>query len=101
MSDVLIKRKQLLCDWLCEVAYTLKISWYAYYLAIDLINEILPHNDITTKEMQLFGCSCMHIATKFEDECACEVSDWIYLSKNSFNKENMQHMEQESYQKIF
>jgi len=94
-TDMRPNMRGILVDWLVEVADEYKLSPQTMYMGINLIDRSLCQFPVTRSKLQLLGCAAMLIAAKFEEIYAPSVEDFVYISDNTYTKEQILKMEQQ------
>jgi len=91
--DITEKMREILIDWLIEVHLRFKLVPETLYLTINIIDRYLEKSVIARKKLQLVGVASMLIACKYEEIYAPEVKDFVYITDNSYSKEEVLEME--------
>jgi hypothetical protein len=87
--------RSIILDWLFEVLYIAckSINSETIYLTKRYFDEYLCLKKIDKDELQLLGCVCAWIATKFNEVTYIGIDDFIYLSDDSFEENDMIRLE--------
>ncbi|KAJ7967533.1 Cyclin [Quillaja saponaria] len=93
--DVTKNMREILVDWLVEVAEQYKLVSDTLYLTVSYIDRFLSAHAISRGKLQLLGVSSMHIASEYEEINSPHVEDFCYITDNSFTKEEVVDMERE------
>lgn len=94
MSNAVSDRvRAILVDWLVEVCRKFKLLDDTLHLAVFLFDEYQKNNSVAMSEVQMTGCACTYIASKVEEVYCPIVQDFVYISCNSFAKDNFTAME--------
>jgi len=88
-TDVNAKMRAILVDWLVEVAMKYKLRRETLYLTVNLIDRYLSRMPVMRKKLQLLGVVAMFVAAKFEEIDPPRVSDFVYITDNTYTKEEM------------
>eukprot|EP00483_Globobulimina_turgida_P008018 UN08034 len=91
--DVNARMRTVLVDWLVEVHRKFKLLPCTYFLAINLLDRYLSKRQLHRKKLQLCGCTCLWIASKYHEIYAPEMDDFIYISDNAFGDNELMSME--------
>lgn len=92
-NDITERMRSILLDWLIEVHLKFKLLPETLYLTIHLIDRYLSKRAINRKYLQLLGVAAMFIACKYEEIYPPEMHNFIYMTDNAYNKEQMLKME--------
>ena len=77
--------RSILVDWLVEVAEEYKLSLQTLYLTINYIDRVLSVMSVLRGKLQLVGTACMLIAAKFEEIYPPDISDFVYITDDTYN----------------
>lgn len=95
-KDINASMRRMLVEWLVQVAEEFKLSSSTLYLTVNYIDRYLSGNNISRKQFQLLGVTCMLIASKHEEGmCAPTAEDLCYLTEDTCSKEQALKMEAE------
>ena len=86
--------RTILVDWLVEVAEEYRLHHETLFLCVDLIDKSLSKFDVPRSQLQLLGCACMLLAAKYEEIWPPTVDDFVYISDNTYTREEVLKMEQ-------
>ena len=93
-SDITLDMRHILLDWLVEVAQEYHLVHESYFRAVDLIDRFLYKTpNVSRGILQLAGCACLLIASKMEEIFPPEVDDLVYISDNTYSRNEMIDME--------
>lgn len=92
-ADINIKMREILVDWLVEVHIKFKLQPETLFLTINLIDRFLERRAVSRTKLQLVGCAAMLIAAKYEEIYAPEVRDFVYISDQAYNRDQILAME--------
>jgi len=89
------RMRAVLVDWLVEVHNQFQLLQETLYLTVAIMDRYLSASAIFTKrsELQLVGVTSMFIASKYEEMYCPEVNDFVYITDNAFNKDQIKAME--------
>jgi len=88
------KLRTVLVDWLVQVNHRFQLLQETLFTTVDILDRYLAvADDVEKKNLQLVGVTAMHIASKYEEMYAPEVTDYVYVSDNSITKEQVIQME--------
>ncbi|KAK4478304.1 hypothetical protein RD792_017593 [Penstemon davidsonii] len=92
-KDVTANMRGILVDWLVEVAEEYKLLSDTLYLTVSYIDRYLSANVINRQKLQLLGVSSMLVASKYEEISPPHVSDFCYITDNTYSKQDVVKME--------
>lgn len=85
--------RTVLVDWLIEVHRKFKLLPSTYYLGVNLLDRYLAKRQLHRRKLQLAGCTCLWIASKYHEIYAPEMDDFVYISDNAFTASDLMEME--------
>lgn len=91
--DLNAKMRSILIDWLIEVHRKFELMPETLYLTVNIVDRFLSLKTVPRKELQLLGISSMLIACKYEEIWAPEVNDFVSISANTYQREQILVME--------
>jgi len=92
-KDLNFRMRGVLVDWLLEVHRKFKMLPSTCFLSINLLDRYLAKRQISRKKLQLTGCCCLWIASKYHEIYAPEMDDFIYISDNAFSEQELMKCE--------
>ncbi|XP_071691695.1 G2/mitotic-specific cyclin C13-1-like [Rutidosis leptorrhynchoides] len=92
-KDVTIGMREILVDWLVEVAEEYKLVSDTLFLTVVYIDRYLSLRYLKRNRLQLLGVSCMLVASKIEEISHPHVEDFCYITDNTYTKEEVVQME--------
>jgi len=92
-TDINDKMRSILIDWLVDVHLKFKLLPETLFLTVNLIDRYLEKNIIKRTKLQLVGVTAMLIACKYEEIYAPEVRDFVYITDQAYNKEEILKLE--------
>lgn len=92
-GDVNGKMRAILMDWLVEVHMKYKLRRETLFLAVNLIDRHMSLLPVLRRRLQLVGVAGMFIAAKFEEIDPPRVNDFVYITDNTYTKEDILSME--------
>lgn len=101
------RMRAILVDWMIELAEEYKCAPLTLQLAVALVDKSLacgvpsltPENNtkgyftVQRDMLQCVGCACMWIAAKIEEITPPSVNEFVYISDNSYSREQIVDME--------
>ncbi|KAL7236493.1 hypothetical protein ACSBR1_019729 [Camellia fascicularis] len=91
-NDINQTMRDILLDWLVEVAEEYKLVSDTLYLTVSYIDRFLSHHAVSKNKLQLLGVSCMLVASKYEEISPPHVEDFCYITDNTYTKEERLYM---------
>ncbi|CAN6337218.1 unnamed protein product [Urochloa humidicola] len=91
--EVNTKMRAILTDWLAEIHAKFELMPETLYLTIYIMDRYLSLQPVLKRELQLVGIAAMLIASKYEEVWAPEVSDFISLSDDAYERQQILVME--------
>lgn len=88
-TDINPSMRAILIDWLVEVAEEYKLASETLYLSTNFIDRYLSRKKVVRGNLQLLGIVCMLIASKFEEVYAPAIDEFVYISDNTYTKEEV------------
>jgi len=92
-KDVNARMRMVLVDWLIEVHRKFKLLPSTYFLGINLLDRYLSKKQLHRRKLQLCGCTCLWIASKYHEIYAPEMDDFVYISDSAFSDQELMSME--------
>ncbi|KAI3774681.1 hypothetical protein L1987_49241 [Smallanthus sonchifolius] len=94
-KDVTAGMREILVDWLVEVAEEYKLVSDTLFLAVSYIDRFLSSHNLNRNKLQLLGVSSMLVASKFEEVSPPHVEDYCYITDNTYTKDEVVQMEKD------
>ncbi|KAK9071111.1 hypothetical protein SSX86_009679 [Deinandra increscens subsp. villosa] len=94
-KDITVGMREILVDWLVEVAEEYKLVSDTLFLAVSYIDRFLSSHNLKRNKLQLLGVSSMLVASKFEEVSPPHVEDYCYITDNTYTKEEVVQMEKD------
>lgn len=88
-TDIKPKMRAILMDWLVEVHLKFKFEMRTLYLTQNIIDRFLEQRNVARQKLQLVGVTAMFLASKYEEICAPEVADFVYLTDNAYTADEI------------
>jgi cyclin B len=93
-SDVNQRMRNILVDWLVDVHRKFKLFPSTLFLTLNLLDRYLSKKkNMHRTKLQLLGCVCLWIASKYHEIYAPAKEDFVYISDNAFTVQNMMDFE--------
>eukprot|EP00171_Calliarthron_tuberculosum_P018334 IDg18334t1 len=92
-SEVTGKMRAILIDWLVDVHAKFRLRAEVLHLAVCLVDRYLSVAQTRRARLQLVGVSAMLIASKYEEICAPEVSEFVAVTDSAYARAEILAME--------
>lgn len=92
-TDINARMRAILIDWLIEVHLKYKLRRETLYLAVNLIDRYMAILPVSRRRLQLVGVVGMFVAAKFEQIHPPRVTEFVYITDNTYTKEDILSME--------
>ena len=99
-SEINERMRIILLDWLIDVQLKFKLLPETLFLTINIIDRYLSISKATKENLQLIGITSMLIACKYEEIYFPEIKDFIYMTDNTYSKDEVLKMEYEILKKL-
>lgn len=91
--DITSSMRNILVDWLVEVAEEYKLHRESLFLAVNYIDRFLSQMSVLRGKLQLVGAASMFLAAKYEEIYPPEVKEFVYITDNSYTNSQVLRME--------
>lgn len=91
--DITNSMRCILIDWLVEVAEEYKLHRETLFLAVNYIDRFLSQMSVLRNKLQLVGTACMFLAAKFEEIYPPELSEFVYVTDDTYSQKQILRME--------
>ncbi|ESW08719.1 hypothetical protein PHAVU_009G069000 [Phaseolus vulgaris] len=92
--------REILVDWLVDVAVEYKLLSETLHLSVSYIDRFLSVSPVTKSRLQLLGVSSMLIASKYEEANPPRVEKFCSITDNTYEKKEVVKMETEILQSL-
>jgi len=92
-TEITEQMRAILIDWLSEVTEEYRLCLNTLFLTVNYTDRILEVCPIPRSKLQLLGVSCMLVASKFEEIHPPLVDDFVYITDNTYSREQILQME--------
>jgi len=92
--DITFTMRSILIDWLIEVGEEYKLQTETLFLAVNYIDRFLSYMSVQRAKLQLVGTACMFIAAKYEEIYPPDVTEFCYITDDTYTKRQVLRMEQ-------
>ncbi len=87
------KMRGILVDWMVDVGVNFNLLSETVFLGVRMMDIFLSKKQVSRARMQLVGIAAMVIASKFEEVRTPYLEDWIWISAEAYNREQIIRME--------
>jgi cyclin A len=91
--DITFTMRSILIDWLIEVGEEYKLGTETLFLAVNYIDRFLSFMSVQRAKLQLVGTACMFIAAKYEEIYPPDVTEFCYITDDTYSKRQVLRME--------
>lgn len=99
-KDITEKMRKVLVDWLIDVHVKFKLFPETLFLTINIIDRYLSKKAINRKHLQLLGITALFISSKYEDIYPPDLKEFLFMTDNSYKKEQLIKLENDILDKI-
>jgi len=92
-QDISTSMRSILIDWLVEVSEEYKLNTETLYLAVNYTDRFLSQMSVLRGKLQLVGTASMYIASKYEEISPPDVSEFVYITDDTYTKKQVLRME--------
>uniref|UniRef100_A0A131Z080 Cyclin A n=1 Tax=Rhipicephalus appendiculatus TaxID=34631 RepID=A0A131Z080_RHIAP len=92
--DITATMRTILVDWLVEVAEEYQLHNETLFLAVSYVDRFLSSMSVQRTRLQLVGTASLLIAAKFEEIYPPEVTEFVYITDDTYTKQQVLKMEQ-------
>lgn len=92
-QDITSSMRSILIDWLVEVSEEYKLNIETLYLAVNYTDRFLSQMNVLRGKLQLVGTASMYIAAKYEEISPPDVTEFVYITDDTYNKKQVLKME--------
>ena len=87
--------RKILVDWLIDVHRKFKLRHETLFMTINIIDRYLEETveSIPKGQFQLFGVSCLFIASKYEEIYPPSLTDFVYVCADTYTGRQILDME--------
>ena len=92
-QDITSSMRSILIDWLVEVTEEYKLNVETLYLAVNYTDRFLSQMSVLRGKLQLVGTASMYIASKYEEISPPDVSEFVFITDDTYTKKQVLRME--------
>lgn len=91
--DITHLMRSILVDWLVEVCDEYSQQSETLHLAVSYVDRFLSYMSVVRTKLQLVGTAATYIAAKYEEVYPPEVSEFVYITDDTYTKREVLRME--------
>ncbi|CRK96014.1 CLUMA_CG009454, isoform A [Clunio marinus] len=91
--DINDSMRAILVDWLVEVSEEYRLQSETLCLAVNYIDRFLSYMSVVRAKLQLVGTAAMFIASKYEEIYPPEIGEFVYITDDTYTKQQVLRME--------
>ncbi|VVC91686.1 cyclin-A2 [Leptidea sinapis] len=91
--DITPAMRSILVDWLVEVCDEYNQQSETLHLAVSYVDRFLSYMSVVRTKLQLVGTAATYIASKYEEVYPPEVSEFVYITDDTYTKKEVLRME--------
>lgn len=99
-KDIKPRHRNQLIRWIAEVYFQLKLLAETYFLAVNIVDQVLDACLVSRKKLHLIGVTAIFIASKYEETWAPPLNDLRICCDNQFTEKDILTMEREILNRI-
>ena len=88
-SEITWSMRQTLVDWLLQVHIRYHMLPETLWIAINIVDRFLTKRVVTMGKLQLVGVTAMFIAAKYEEILAPSVEEFVFITDNGYQREEI------------
>ncbi|KAM7290843.1 G2/mitotic-specific cyclin-A-like [Ixodes scapularis] len=92
--DITSSMRAILVDWLVEVAEEYRLHPETLFLGVSYVDRFLSAMSVIRNKLQLVGTAALYIAAKFEEIYPPKVSEFVFITDDTYTKQQVLRMEQ-------
>jgi len=92
-KEINLQMRSILVDWIIDVHYKFGFTDETLFMTIFTIDRYISIKQISRIKFQLLGITAMLLACKHEEINVPKIEDFIYITDNAYNKNEVTHME--------
>ena len=85
--------RTVVVDWMVCVQVRFQLLQDTLFLSVTLLDRFLAVHPILKEELQLVAITALLLASKYEEVCALQVADLVYVTDNSYTASHVHAME--------
>ncbi|XP_075264157.1 uncharacterized protein LOC142356062 [Convolutriloba macropyga] len=98
--DINATMRGVLVDWMMEVAQEHQMVPETMYLSVMYLDRVLSVVPVPQRQLQLYGLTCVMLASKYEELFPAPIDEYVYLADNAYTKEELKRCERDVLQAL-
>jgi len=99
-EDINFDMRAILIDWIIDVHKNYKMFPETLYICISIIDRFLSKKQVQRGKLQLLGTTALYISSKYEEIIFPCIEEFIKVTDDAYNKEEVLKMEDEIFQQL-
>merc|ERR1712137_756571 len=99
-QEIKPRQRNQLIRWMAEVYFQLKLLSETYFLAVNIVDQVLDSCLVSKKKLHLIGVTALFVASKYEETWAPPLNDLRICCNFIFSEEEILRMEREILNRI-
>ncbi|KAI9023797.1 cyclin-like protein [Phycomyces nitens] len=87
--EVTWRMRGVLIDWVVEIHHLFELLPETLFLTVNLIDRFLSRRAVVLSKLQLVGITSLYIATKFEEVTSPVMEDFLFMTDQSIQAEDL------------
>ena len=92
-TDFKPRHRDQLVRWMSEVYVQLKLFPETYFLAVNIVDQVLAKGVVPRKKLHIIGVTALFVASKYEETWAPPLNDFRICCDNAFTEDEILAME--------
>ncbi|KAK2460884.1 hypothetical protein APHAL10511_007354 [Amanita phalloides] len=88
-SEINWGMRQTLVDWLLQIHLRYHMLPETLWIAVNIVDRFLTKRIVSVSKLQLVGVTAMFIAAKYEEILAPSVDEFVYITQNTYTREEI------------
>lgn len=88
-THITIAARNKLINWLMYIHYKYNLLEETFMLTVNMIDRVIQSNKITQEQLQLYGLTCLLIASKYQEIYPPDIEDFRFFTRGRFLKREM------------
>ncbi|CAG7721077.1 unnamed protein product [Allacma fusca] len=93
-KEISHRMRSILIDWIVEVTIEFDCCEDTLFLAASIIDRFLSKMNVPKSKLQLIGTASLFIACKYEETTPPGIKDFVYITDDTYTKDQILRMEQ-------
>jgi len=88
-SEINRRMRGILFNWLLEIQFKFELKSRTIFLAANIFDRFLEHEQVGRDQLQLIGITCFWIASKYEDIYPPELKELVHLCDQLYTSDDI------------